>query len=381
MSSVLYILLAFLILSVLIVLHELGHFCMGRWLGFEIEEFAIGMGPVLFRKKGKRSDFTFRAFLIGGSCRFYGEDDAVSDGKSFNAQPVWKRFLVVVAGPLMNVLTALVLAFCILLGYGTSTVGSDREHIVITSIEEGSAAEAAALAEGDVLLAVNGQAVENYDAFKSRFDAVRENGVELTVLRGASVTQTQTEQGDRTVQKSEPTGGETITVSVENIRDKRTGNNRLGVGLMLYNDEVLQRRYNVLTAAAGAFPYCWNMIVQVYDSLWQLLTGKASIGQLSGVVGTVSIMSETMKEASAVGVSTVLFVIMALGALISVNFAVVNLIPFPALDGGRLVFIVLEMLRGKPIDPEKEGVVHFVGMVLLLLLIVVLMVSDVKKLF
>ena len=97
MGSVLYILLALVILSVLIVLHELGHYLMGKWLGFAIEEFSVGMGPVLFKHKGKETDFTLRAFLIGGACRFYGEDAAAGDRKAFNAQKVWKRFLVVVA--------------------------------------------------------------------------------------------------------------------------------------------------------------------------------------------------------------------------------------------------------------------------------------------
>ena len=134
MSSVLYAFLAILILSVLIVLHELGHYLAGRWLGFEILEFSVGMGPIIYKHKGKHTDFTLRAFLIGGACRFNGEDEAVSDGKSFNAQKVWKRFIVVLAGPFMNYLTALVLAAILLLSFGTSeTIGTDN-YLLVTGV-------------------------------------------------------------------------------------------------------------------------------------------------------------------------------------------------------------------------------------------------------
>ncbi len=381
MSSILYAILAILILSVLIVLHELGHYLMGKWLGFGIVEFAIGIGPVLFRKKGKETDFVIRAFLIGGACQFEGEDQGVSSAKSFNAQAVWKRFLVVVAGPLMNVLTALVLAFCILLGFGTSEVIGNERIVAVTEVEADSAAEHAGLAAGDILTAVNGTTFTDYDGFKAAFDAVRENEVDLVVLRGATMTEQQSEAGDVTYHEVVVDGGESVTLHASDIRDKRTGNNRLGVSLSIAYRKVSFTKYNVLTAAVGAFPYCWDLIRQVYGALFDLFTGKACINQMSGVIGTVSVMSESMEAASAFGISDVIYVILVLGALISVNFAVVNLLPFPALDGGRLVFIVIEMLRGKPMDPEKEGMVHFVGMMLLLALIVVLMVSDLMNCF
>lgn len=381
MSSILYAILAILILSVLIVLHELGHYLMGKWLGFGIKEFAIGMGPVLFRKKGKETDFVIRAFLIGGACQFEGEDEGVSSAKSFNAQAVWKRFLVVVAGPLMNVLTALVLAFCILLGFGTSEVIGNERIVAVTEVEAGSAAEHAGLVAGDILTAVNGTTFTDYDGFKTAFDAVRENEVDLVVLRGATLSEQQSEVGDVTYHEVVAEGGESVTLHASDIRDKRTGNNRLGVSLSIAYQKVSFTRYNGFTAAIGAFPYCWDLIRQVYGALFDLFTGKACINQMSGVIGTVSVMSESMEAASAFGISDVIYVILVLGALISVNFAVVNLLPFPALDGGRLVFIVLEMLRGKPMDPEKEGMVHFVGMMLLLALVVVLMVSDLMNCF
>ena len=381
MSSILYILLAILLLSVLIVLHELGHFLVGKLFGFGIVEFSIGMGPVLYRKKGKETDFVIRAFLIGGACQFYGEDKDVEDGKAFNSKPVWQRFLVVFAGPLMNLLTALLLGFCILLGYGSSEVIGNERLIVVGNVEEESPADNAGIVAGDVLLAINGSSFQDYDEFKTLFDSVRENQVDVTVLRNAVLSEEQIADGATTVHETITSGGEIVTVHAESIRDKRTGNNRLGVSLTLMYRKIAYTDYNVFTAFVGAFPYCWNMIRQVYAALIDLFTGKACINQMSGVIGTVSIMSESMEAASAFGVSDVIYVILALGALISVNFAVVNLIPFPALDGGRLVFIVIEIIRGKPVPPEKEGLVHFIGMMFLLALIVTLMVTDLMNCF
>ena len=381
MSSVLYAFLAILILSVLIVLHELGHYLAGRWLGFEILEFSVGMGPIIYKHKGKHSDFTLRAFLIGGACRFNGEDEAASDGKSFNAQKVWKRFIVVLAGPFMNYLTALVLAAILLLSFGTSeTIGTDN-YLLVTGVEAGSAAETAGVVEGDILTGINGKAFADYDGFKIAFDAVKENETEVTVLRGATLEQIERKEGDTTFIDVVPKGGETTVLQATDIRDIRTGNNRLGVSLSIAYKSASYTEYNVFTAAIGAFPYCGNMIKQVYSALGNLITGKACINEMSGVIGTVSVMSESMEQASAYGIADVMYVILVLGALISVNFAVVNLLPIPALDGGRLVFIILEMLRGKPIDPEKEGIVHFIGMILLLALIAVLMVSDLINCF
>lgn len=381
MSSVLYAFLAILILSILIVLHELGHYLAGRWLGFEILEFSVGMGPVIFKHKGKETDFTLRAFLIGGACRFSGEDEAVSDGKSFNAQKVWKRFIVILSGPLMNYLTALVLAAILLLAFGTSEVIGTDNYLVVTEVEAESAAEAAGIQAGDILTGINGTAFSDYDGFKAAFEAVKENQTEVTVLRGAELKQEQRQEGDTMYLDLIPSGGEQVILQASGIRDIRTGNNRLGVSLSIAYRSASYTEYNVLTAMAGAFPYCGNMIIEVYRALGNLITGKACINQMSGVIGTVSVMSESMEQASAYGIADVFYVILVLGALISVNFAVVNLLPIPALDGGRLVFIILEMLRGKPIDPEKEGMVHFIGMMLLLALIAVLMVSDLFKCF
>ena len=186
MQTVWYILLVILGISVLVITHELGHYLMGKWLGFTIVEFSVGLGPKLFGIKGKETEFTLRALPIGGSCRFYGEDQEVQDERCFNSKPAWRRFLVVLAGPLTNILTCVILAFFILLGGGEVLEQSAKQHLVVQEILPDGPAEAAGVQVGDVIVAVDGKAVDNAAALGEAIAAADMEGLELTVLRGAT---------------------------------------------------------------------------------------------------------------------------------------------------------------------------------------------------
>lgn len=379
MESVLYIIAAFLLLSILIILHELGHYLVGKLLGFTVVEFSIGLGPKLFGKKGKETEFTLRALPVGGSCRFYGEDQEVQDERCFNAQKPWKRFLVVAAGPAVNIVFALLLSFCLLLAFGTVSGGGDAV-VQLVEIETDAAADRNGLQSGDIVLRANGAPVLDVNAFVETVREQREDRITLLINRGGRIDVTETvTEGETTVERIGVIGGEELTVVVEGIRDKTTGNNRLGVTLNGYYSEITHTEYNVFSAAIGAFPYCWEITKSIYQSLWQLVSCQVEFSQMSGVVGTVDVMSRVMQEGETAG--EVVQLVLMLLALISVNLGIVNLLPLPALDGGRLIFLLLEMLRGKPIPPEKEGFIHFAGLVLLLLLMVVLTVSDVLRCF
>lgn len=379
MESVLYIIAAFLLLSILIILHELGHYLVGKLLGFTVVEFSIGLGPKLFGKKGKETEFTLRALPVGGSCRFYGEDQEVQDERCFNAQKPWKRFLVVAAGPAVNIVFALLLSFCLLLAFGTGSGGGDAV-VQLVEIETDAAADRNGLQSGDIVLRANGAPVLDVNAFVETVREQREDRITLLINRGGRIDVTETvTEGETTVERIGVIGGEELTVVVEGIRDKTTGNNRLGVTLNGYYSEITHTEYNVFSAAIGAFPYCWEITKSIYQSLWQLVSCQVEFSQMSGVVGTVDVMSRVMQEGETAG--EVVQLVLMLLALISVNLGIVNLLPLPALDGGRLIFLLLEMLRGKPIPPEKEGFIHFAGLVLLLLLMVALTVSDVLRCF
>ena len=379
MTTVLYVLLALLLLSLLVVLHELGHFVMGRLLGFTIVEFSVGLGPKLFGIKGKKTEFTLRLLPIGGSCRFYGEDQEVQDDRCFNAHKAWQRLLVIVAGPLMNILTALVLSFVMLLAFGQTIGYGDADQILISKVEKGSSAHIAGVEANDVPLSVDGQAFDSMGAFSAAIKAADPDGLELVVLRGATLTERDVyDDASRTTTTYLAfTGGEQVTLHVANLRASGATENRLGIEMSGYYSSYTVQHYNVLTAAGGSFGYCWGMVKLVYESLWKLVSGQACISDMAGIGGTVQIMSEAME--STTSFAATMEVIIYLCALISVNLGVVNLLPIPALDGGRLVFILFELIFRKRVPPEKEGIVHFVGMVLLLLLMLALTVSDLLR--
>ena len=403
MQTFWYILLAILGLSVLVITHELGHYLMGKWLGFTIVEFSVGLGPKIFGIKGKETEFTLRALPIGGSCRFYGEDGA-EDGKDknhpeafadgdekpepkpkkpdprlFSSKPAWKRFLVVLAGPLTNILTCVVLCFVLLLAYGTINDASETGIPVVQNVIENGPAEKAGVEAGDVILAFDGKSVRNENDLKAALSEASMDGATMTVLRGASIEQNAETENRITTVTTTALGGETITLTLPTLRDLETGDKKIKIEYITYPDWQVTEQYTVWKAAYMAFPETWDMAKLVYQSLGMLITGQASCRDVTGVVGTVDVMQSEMAKTETASDTIELFLWFM--ALIAVNLGIVNLLPLPALDGGRLVFIIIEMIRKKPVPPEKEGMVHLIGMIALLLLIAALTISDIIHCF
>ncbi len=340
MSTLVSILLALVVLSVFVVIHELGHYGAGRLLGFGILEFSVGMGPVLFKVKRKGIDYSLRALPIGGMCRFYGEDeDLPADapaGLPFNAQKVWKRFLVVVAGPVMNLLFAVIFAVIALVAYGDYGVQiQDFSY-------ENSPAEQAGLLPGDILMNVDGREIMYYAQATDFIIAANSEESPVTVLRN----------------------GERVTVTVKNFYSEADGRNMLGIQI-----DYARVRFGFFDACGRSFGYVWSMIVEMVKFLGSVFSGTVQSGDVAGPVGTINIIAQAVRA----GFETVL----RLGILISVNLGFINILPFPALDGGRLIFMLIEAVRGKPVAPQKEGVVHFIGFVLLMALMAYLVVKDV----
>ncbi|MBQ7114758.1 MAG: site-2 protease family protein [Clostridia bacterium] len=341
MTTFLSILAALLVLSVFVVVHELGHFLAGRLLGFTVLEFAVGMGPAVLKKEKNGILYALRAFPIGGMCRFYGEDEEAKDAKSFASHPVWKRIIVVAAGPIMNILLAILLAMGLLMGYG--------QYVDIPTIMEDPAAETPAAAAGvmaeDVIVAVNGTEVEYFDQASELILGAEGEEMILTVARD----------------------GEEIDLTVRDFYSEAEGRNIIGITYS-YG----RVRYGFFEALGGSVKFICSLVVEMLRFIGSIFTEGVKQGDVVGPVGTVAIIGQAVRT----GFETVLY----LSALISVNLAVMNLLPLPALDGGRLVFLFIELVRGKPISQEKEGFVHFAGLVLLLILMVVLVVSDVRGL-
>lgn len=339
---ILSLLAALVLLGVLVTVHEFGHYFVGRRLGFTILEFAVGMGPVLLKKTKNGIQYSLRALPIGGMCRFYGEDDDAADAHCFNAQKAWKRFLVIAAGPIMNLLLAVLLSIVTLAAYG---------NYVPTVLEVSGAdapAAAAGVEEGDILYAVDGRRVTYYS---STSDAV-------SMIRAAD--------GARAVLTIER-DGRRIDLTAEDLYDEEAGYNVLGVTI-----GATRKTYGLFESIGESFFYLWSMVRETFTFFGSLFRGQVQSTDVAGAVGSIVYISEAVRY----GMETTLRILIVL----SMSLVIFNLLPIPALDGGRLLFIAIELVRGRPVDPRKEGMVHFVGLVVLLLLMAFLVFNDIANL-
>ena len=335
------ILEALLVLSVLVMIHELGHYTAGRLLGFTILEYAVGMGPKLAGFKKNGIEYNLRALPLGGMCRFYGEDDGVINERCFNAQKAWKRFIVILSGPVMNFVLAFLLAVILLLGWGVA----DETKVIVQSVGENGPAQAAGLQIGDQFVTVDGKPVDSMDSLTSAVHEANADHMEAVVLRN---------------------GAEETVVFTDLFNEER------GVNFMDTTIAYGTKRVSLGYAIREGAVYCWEMAGLVFKSLGMLLSGEAHLQDVAGPVGIVQILGEAAKSGW--------YYVLNLCVMLSVNLGIVNLFPIPALDGGRLLFILIEWVRGKPVPPEKEGMVHLIGFGLLMILVVVVTFNDVLRL-
>ncbi len=339
MSTVLSILAAFVLLSIIVTIHELGHYLSARKLGFGIEEFAVGMGPVVFKKVKNGIQYSLRALPIGGMCRFYGEDSEVTDARCFNAKAWWKRLIVVVSGPLMNFLFAIIIAIITLMAYG---------DYVPSVLEVGDATTPAYIGgvePGDVITAVDGKGISYYSETVPRILAVEDTDVTITVLRE----------------------GQDIDLYLTDIYDAEAGRNLIGITI-----EPVRMHFGFFRSIGMSFRYVWSMVTETFSFFGRLFQGNVQSTDVAGPVGVIAYISEAVRF----GFETVL----RFAVMISMSLGIMNLLPLPALDGGRAVFIAIEGIRGKAIPPEKEGMIHFAGLVLLFGLIIFLTFNDISNL-
>lgn len=340
------IILAILVFGTIVFVHELGHFLLAKANGIRVDEFSIGMGPRLLSKVKGETRYSLKLFPIGGSCMM-GEDDVddMSEG-SFNSKSVWARMAVVVAGAAFNFILAFVFAV-IIVGYA----GYDEP--VISGTVEGYSAEAEGMQAGDRIVKMNGKKINLWR--------------EVTYYN-------MFHQGE-TVDLVYERGGEKYEVTIVPKQDE-DGNYLLGV---LSPGEYTKA--NVLTAMQYGVYEVKFWICTTIESLKMLVTGGVGIDQLSGPVGIVDVVDETYQQSKSYGFLVVLMQMLNIGILLSANLGVMNLLPLPALDGGRLVFLIIEAIRGKRVPPDKEGIVHFVGMILLFALMIFVLFNDLKRIF
>lgn len=356
--NILSILLAILLLAILIVVHEMGHFWAARWMHIDVAEFAVGFGPKLFGWKSKKYETTFavRAIPLGGYCGFYGEDSLEElpkdDPRLFPNQNVWKRLFVIVMGPMMNFLLAFILATGFYWVNGISTaVGVDP---YILDVNAAGAARDAGLRSGDIITEINGQ---------NMLDGTTE-----TLLAAIGGYKAEDPPLEVTVRRGEE------TLHLQMTPAWNAEEERMMVGVTIGARYRLETEKTTLIGAAKASAeMCWQASGLILNALKNLVTRGEGLDQTSGPVGIISIVST---EVRAGGFQAFLEMLIS----ISINLGLMNLLPIPGLDGSRLVFGIIEVVRGKPIPREKEALVHTVGMVFLLGLMVVMTFKDVMNL-
>ena len=344
-NVVITILITILVFGVIIFIHELGHFTAAKASGIKVHEFALGMGPTLFHFTKGDTKYAIRLLPIGGFVQMEGEDGESEDEYAFSKKPVWKRIIVVVAGACMNIL----LGFLILIGT-TAAMEKIPTKVVGGFRTEASAVETSGLQIGDEILKINGRTmfIEQDIAFSVNQDAdkivemvVRRNGKKVT-LPSVDVSFVQRESEDGSTAEYFPFF---VTSEDKNV-------------------------FSVLKYAALDTLYVGRV---VWLSLLDLFKGAAKVTDLAGPIG----VGQVIGQARFMGLDTLFTMI----AFITINIGVFNLLPIPALDGARLVFLLIEAVRRKPINPKYEGYVHAAGVILLLLLMAFVAVNDVLRFF
>ena len=369
---------------VMVSFHEFGHFITAKLMNFKILEYSIGFGPAIWHSKKSEIQYSLRAIPFGGYCKFEGEDEKSEDKRAFSNQPVWKRMIVEAAGGLFNVILGFVLFLFIV--PALSPISTN----VIDEVVENSYIEEAGILPGDEVVEINGKHVSFYNdisLYTQDFRAgeecelvVKRDGEKLsfTFRPSESVTEyTYTDEGIEVTSSMNGVSEETVLYRYgegAERDDSKIGTTetvtRLIIGFRPQQEDI-----NALNIWGEAWNETKFVVKLVYNSLWQMVTGRVGMDQMSGPVGIVSEVNNAVNSGS----ESWLYVL-NLTALLTINLGVFNLLPIPALDGGRLLFMIIELIRRKPIPPEKEGIVHAIGFLLLIALIIAVSFNDIMRL-
>ena len=423
------IIVAILIFSLIIIFHELGHFLLAKANHITVTEFAVGMGPILSKTTRGETTYALKLLPFGGSCSMLGEDDEDTGERSFNSKSVWARMSVIAAGPLFNLLLAFLLSIIVI-----SYAGSGPARVI--EVAEGSPEAAAGLEAGDVITSYNGRHIslgkelnttvsvhgiptdqirltvkrdgetkeivyaptvtESYRLGFS-YDDDEDGALIVSVEKGLPMEEAGVQAGDvvtgidgTSIGSSQdlmdyladhPLTGESVTLTYRHNGSERqavmvpeiSSYASLNFSYSLRED---QSSLGILKYSVLEVKYWVEMVI---DSLGMLFTGEYHLSDLSGPVGVVDAIGKSIDSASPYGIVMEIMTALNMAILLSANLGVMNLIPFPALDGGRLVFLVVEAARRKPLKRDVEGMIHFGGLILLMVLMVYVLINDVGR--
>lgn len=363
MGYVLGILAALFVFSTVVSLHELGHMLAAKACGVGVVEYSIGLGPVLYTKRFKETVFSVRAIPFGGYCAMVGEESLEASGKDSKPQKLarksldfktdwqpnqrltskkwWQKILIYVAGPAMNIVVGVLAALLLVLS------GNIAVNPTVDAIKEGYPAASSGIQVGDVLVGVNDRDTltwSDYMEYMSTHPAETKNGYDIRVRRGEKI----------------------FTIHADVSEDDEL------FGISVKNDKLQVTPSNVMLYTKNQTVY---MFRSVFDSLRMLIRGDARLSDLTGVVGMTAMIAEEVDDATKTGTSVFAYIMFIL-SFISVNLCIMNMLPLPALDGGRTVLAIIEAIIRRPIPERVELAVNSIGMIFLLLLLGWTMVHD-----
>ncbi|MEA4922520.1 MAG: RIP metalloprotease RseP [Eubacteriaceae bacterium] len=327
------IIYAIIMFCILIFIHELGHFIAAKSCGVQVNQFALGMGPAFFKKKWGETEYSLRILPIGGFCAMEGEDEDSENPRAFNRKKAWQKAIIVCAGAAMNIILAIIL-MCIVtysIGVATTAVGT---------FVKGSKAEQAGLQKGDKIVQIDDKKINEWDDVSGSLDG-KKKGDAVTIIYKRD--------------------GETKTLNTTLMESQ--GKAMIGISPIMKKDAG--------AALKTGFTSTWGLTKSMYKVIKQLFTGQVSTKELSGPVGIVYMVNKSAENG--------MIYILYLMALISLNLGIFNMLPFPALDGGRLVFIIIRRITGKAITDSMEAKVNFAGLMLLFGLMIYVTWNDIVR--
>lgn len=348
MATALLIVIAVLLFGFIVFVHEFGHFFTAKLSKIKVNEFAIGMGPQIFSFTKGETKYALRLFPIGGYCAMEGEDEESSDEGAFGNKPVLNRMLVVVAGAVMNMLLGLVLIFFLLLPQDTFA------STTVAEFTENSAIAAAGIEVGDRFYEIDGYRIHGDRDLSFALALANPESVDIKVIRN----------------------GEKLTFNDIKFNTVKNGDKDV-LALDFY---VYPQEKTAVTLVSKTFTEAGSLVRMVWMSLSGLVTGRFGLNDVAGPVGAAQAITQAASQGLETGILDALANIVFMMTIITINLGIVNLLPLPALDGGRLLFLIVELVRRKPVSAKYEGWIHAAGFFLLIAFMLLITFNDVLRL-